>query len=138
MYELDQPFTVQIVPHGETRVFTLAEARALLPLVRKLTLAASEQLQPVRAQLQGMMPVDPALPEYEQRYREIVEAWLAKLGRLGVSASGLWVVHFDTGDGYLCWRHPELELSHYHAYEACQEQRERIGAFIERCHPDWA
>jgi hypothetical protein len=30
---------------------------------------------------------------------------------------GLWLVDFDSGDGYWCWAYPEADLGHWHSYE---------------------
>jgi hypothetical protein len=44
----EHPSIPQIVPRDETRVFTLAEAEELFPLVRSITEAAWRELEPVR------------------------------------------------------------------------------------------
>lgn len=138
MYELDSPFVAQIFPLGEGRVFTLPEARALMPLVIKITTAAHKKLEPLRAQLQATMPVnDESLHAVEQAYRKVVQGWIDKLQRLGVTASDLWVVHFDTGDGHLCWRFPELRLANFHLYEDCEKGRRAVEEYIELFQPDW-
>lgn len=139
MYEHDSPFAAQIVPLGEPRVFTLAEARALMPLVLKITRAAHQQLEPLRRQLQTAITTDSdSGRSAEQAYRRVVQEWIDKLQRLGLTASDLWVVHFDTGDGHLCWRFPELRLSNFHLYEDCENGRRQVDEYIELFHPDWA
>ena len=35
------------------------------------------------------------------------------MARFGLVARGLWAVDFDTGDGYLSWRYPELRLAFF-------------------------
>ena len=71
MYEIDSPFVAQIFPLDEGRVFTLSEARALMPLVIKITTAAHKKLEPLRAQLQATMPVnDESSLAVEQAYRK--------------------------------------------------------------------
>lgn len=138
MYEIDSPFVAQIFPLDEGRVFTLAEARALMPLVIKITSAAHKKLEPLRAQLQATIPVnDESSRIVEQAYRKVVQGWIDKLLRLGVTASDLWVVHFDTGDGHLCWRFPELRLAHFHLYEDCEKGRRAVDEYIELFQPDW-
>ena len=138
MYELDSPFVAQIFPLDEGRVFTLSEARALMPLVIKITTAAHKKLEPLRAQLQATIPVnDESSRIVEQAYRKVVQGWINKLLRLGVTASDLWVVHFDTGDGHLCWRFPELRLANFHLYEDCEKGRRAVDEYIELFQPDW-
>lgn len=138
MYELDSPFVAQIVPFDEERIFTLSEARALMPLVVKITTAAHKRLEPLRAQLQTSISTH-GDSDYsvEEAYRKVVQEWIEKLQRLGVTASDLWVVHFDTGDGHLCWRFPELRLASFHLYEDCENGRRSLDEYIELFQPDW-
>jgi len=138
MYELDSPFVAQIVPLDEGRVFTLSEARALMPLIVKITTAAHKKLEPLRSQLQtAITENDESARTVELAYRQVVQGWINKLQRLGVTASNLWVVHFDTGDGHLCWRFPELRLANFHLYEDCEKGRRSVEEYVELFQPDW-
>jgi hypothetical protein len=138
MYELDSPFVAQIVPFDEERIFTLSEARALMPLVVKITTAAHKRLEPLRTQLQTEISTNSdSESSVEEAYRRVVQEWIEKLQRLGVTASDLWVVHFDTGDGHICWRFPELRLANYHLYEDCENGRRSLDEYIELFQPDW-
>lgn len=139
MYELDSRFVAQIFPLNEGRVFTLAEARQMMPLVIKITTAAHKRLEPLRAQMQAAISEhDKSYIAVENAYRKVVQDWIDKLQRLGVTASNLWVVHFDTGDGHLCWRFPELRLASFHLYEDCERGRRAVDEYIELFQPDWA
>ena len=84
------------------RIFSLAEARALMPRVQEITAGAVERY--------GRLP-----GEAEQR--EVAEAWAQELSALGLEIKGLWLVDFDSGAGYYCWKYPEPELGHFHSYE---------------------
>jgi hypothetical protein len=138
MYELDSPFVAQIVPFDEERIFTLSEARALMPLVVKITTAAHKRLEPLRTQLQTAISTNgDSESSVEEAYRKVVQEWIEKLQRLGVTASDLWVVHFDTGDGHICWRFPELRLANFHLYEDCENGRRSLDEYIELFQPDW-
>ena len=44
-------------------------------------------------------------------------AWAEAVQDLGAEAKGLWLVDFDAGNGYYCWKHPEPTVSHYHGYD---------------------
>ena len=138
MYEHDNAFVAQIVPCTEPRVFTLAEAQALMPLVLKITTAAHKRLEPLRQELQNQMLSGEQMQAVEQEYRTIVHEWIGKLQRLGLTASDLWVVHFDTGDGHLCWRFPELRIANFHLYGDCDHGRRALDEYIELFQPDWA
>ena len=45
---------------------------------------------------------------------------------LGLDVKGLWLVDFDNGSGYYCWRWPETELAYFHGYEEGFAGRVRI------------
>ena len=128
----------QIVARDEPRIFTLAEAQALFPLVRSITQATYAELEPVRRQLAAMIPSNPQIHAVEKLYEAIVRRWVAKMERLGLVIKGLWLVDFDTGDGYLCWKFPELKLGHYHTYQEGFSGRRPLREVIEEFDPDWA
>jgi len=84
------------------RVFTLDEARALMPRVQEIT-----------AEAVGRYGKQPG----EEERREVAEAWAKELMAMGLEIKGLWLVDFDSGAGYYCWKYPESELGHFHSYE---------------------
>ncbi len=128
----------QIGAAGEPRVFTLADAEALLPLVRNITEHSAGELDPVKQRLNNMLATDPRTPAVQREYEEVIKRWVSKLERLGVVVKGLWLVDFDTGDGYLCWKYPELRIAHYHGYDEGIAGRRPLAEAIEELDPDWA
>ena len=36
---------------------------------------------------------------------------------MGLEIKGLWLVDFDSGAGYYCWKYPESSLGHFHGYD---------------------
>lgn len=128
----------QIATRDDPRVFTLAEAEALFPLVWRITRASHEELKPVRQLLETLMPASPEFREAERRYEAIVRRWVGKMERLGLVVKGLWLADFDTGDGYLCWRFPELRIGHYHGYREGFDGRRPLREVVEELDPDWA
>jgi regulator of sirC expression with transglutaminase-like and TPR domain len=91
-------------PEPPRRTFTLEEARALLPQVRRITDAAVESFEQLAEEL-------------ESERQEVVERWAHDVRALGIEVKGLWLVDFDSGSGYYCWKYPEAGLDHYHGYE---------------------
>lgn len=128
----------QIAPCDDPRVFTLAEAEALFPLVRRITQAAYQELEPVRRTLEATVPTSPMIQEVERQYEAIVKRWVGKMERLGLVVKGLWLVDFDTGDGYLCWKFPELRIGYYHGYHEGYASRVPLRQVVEEFDPDWA
>ncbi len=86
------------------KIFSYEDACALLPEVQRLTDVAVEQVE----------QIDEAEPEV---YQQIVADWAESVMALGIEVKGLWLVDFDSGGGYYCWRHPEPALEYFHGYE---------------------
>jgi len=128
----------QIGSTEEPRIVTLAEARELFPLVRRITEQAFAELEPIKRQLDNMLSTDPRIGAVEKRYEGVVKRWVNKMERRGLVVKGLWLVDFDTGDGYLCWKYPEIELSYYHDYNSGFGGRRPLDVVIEETDPDWA
>jgi hypothetical protein len=97
-------------------IFTLEEARALLPTVRRLTAEAVHEAAAVTARLRKASDRDPAREPLAQALQRIVDDWAARVRELGTEVKGLWLVDFDNGDGYYCWRYPEETIAYYHSY----------------------
>lgn len=89
--------------------FTLQEAKALLPIVQRITKEAVEQAEQLTTPTQR--------PSYEQELSIIVDRWSQKILKLGAEPKGLWLVDFDNGNGYYCWHYPEEDVDFFHAYE---------------------
>ncbi len=130
--------TVQIGSPDSPRYFNLEEANETLPLVQRITKHAYEELQVVKQELENMLPSDPRAVAIEVRYETIVKKWVAKMERLGLVVTGLWLVDFDMGDGYLCWKYPELKIGYFHSYTDGFASRRPLSEIIEEQHPDWA
>lgn len=120
------------------KLFNLAEARDLLPLIRSITEKHQSVLAPLQARLHKMLSNDPRRSGPEREFEEIVSQWRTKVEQLGVRVSDLWVVEFNVGEGFLCWRYPELSLNYFRPLDASFAQRVIIREYVEECDPDWA
>jgi hypothetical protein len=72
---------------------------------------------------------EPGTPEHDAADREVevaVSQWAREMEALGLEIKGPWLVDFDTGAGYYCWKWPEAELAHFHGYEDGFSGRVRI------------
>ena len=99
--------------HGK-RVFSYEEAVALLPEVRRLTERAFERVQ---ADSGILSPQGAPGAEAQGRLTAVVKGWAEAVTAMGLEVKGLWLVDFDNGSGYYCWRYPEPGLQFYHSYE---------------------
>ena len=107
-------------------IFSLQEARALLPRVRALTADAVIRADALAEELQRLPEQDPAHAQLSDALRDIVNGWADAVRALGIEVKGLWLVDFDNGDGYYCWQYPEEAITHYHAYDEAFSGRMKI------------
>ncbi len=97
------------------RTFTFDEARALLPSVRERTRRALAELDALSAGTDE--DADAARSRMERAVEGILNAWREEVEALGIEVKGPWLVDFDSGAGYYCWRWPEESLEYFHGYE---------------------
>ena len=88
------------------KIFSYEDACALLPEVQRLTGVAVDQIE----------QLDEAEPDPEM-YQRIIVDWAESVMSLGIEVKGLWLVDFDSGGGYYCWKYPEPALEYFHGYE---------------------
>ena len=101
------------------RIFTYEEALELLPQIQQLTAESASKVEQLTGGASAgsggeeMVVGEDSLPEVEQ----ILAEWAGAVLELGVEVKGLWLVDFDSGSGYYCWRYPEPALEFFHTYD---------------------
>jgi hypothetical protein len=105
------------------KTFSFDEAAALVPEVRRLTDEALRRLETLRGAAESAPGPAEAL---DGEATAVVDAWAARMRALGADVKGLWLVDFDNGSGYYCWRWPEPGLLFYHSYQDGFAGRMRI------------
>lgn len=102
---------------GSKRIFTFEEARQLLPAVRERT----------RKAMEALAELEEGGGEARRRAGQgILEVWVRDVEALGIEVKGPWLVDFDSGAGYYCWRWPEETLDFFHGYDEGFAGRVRI------------
>ena len=101
----------------ERKIFTYEEALATFPRVQQLTAAAVREVEALVNDVQGREEMESRRRELEAAYQAIVQKWIEEILAAGCEVKGVWLVDWDSGDGYYCWRYPEETLGHYHSYE---------------------
>lgn len=99
------------------RIFSYEEAAALLAEVRRFT-----ELAYLEVAALGQSPGDDA----QARIDEVLVGWARRTLEMGIEVKGLWLIDFDSGSGYYCWRYPETGLHFFHSYEEGFRGRVRI------------
>ncbi|HLG20538.1 MAG TPA: DUF2203 domain-containing protein [Bdellovibrionota bacterium] len=97
--------------------FTLNEARAALPQVQELT---NQAVRETASLIHALEPPNLDEDEREQLSRELqkkIDRWATHITRLGAVPKGLWLVDFDSGNGFFCWRYNEESISFFHSYD---------------------
>jgi hypothetical protein len=95
------------MPRGEPeakRIFSYTEASAMLPEIRRVTEEVNRRIEELG-------------PEPGPRGDALITEWAQALVAQGLEVKGLWLVDFDNGSGYYCWKYPEPALQFFHSYE---------------------
>ena len=98
-------------------IFTLEEARSLLPRVKEITQHSYAIVEELQEQLEST--AEPReVRRLEAGVNDALQKWAAAMQDLGVEVKGLWLADFDSGDGYYyCWQLGEEDIEHFHRYE---------------------
>ena len=98
--------------------FSLDEARRILPVVRRITMEFSAKVELLIARLETtQLTQTETICALEKQVNELIQTWNDKIRKLGAEPRGLWVVDFDSGEGYYCWKHPENDILYWHSYQ---------------------
>lgn len=119
-----------IIPiHRTQRVFNLDEARALLPVVLKITAETQRKVSHLLNRLEAIKyGSSEAAQDLEEQVQGIVDHWQKKMISLGAHPKGLWLADFDNGQGYYCWKYPESEIGYWHGYQDGFSGRKQLSS----------
>ena len=110
----------------DRRVFSITEARSVLPIIQRLTEDAAGAAESLVGDIEKMSEDDPDFEASRQRLEKLVNGWSEKEKKLGCLAKGVWNVEFDNGHGYYAWSFPETDIDFYHSYDSTFDTRIRI------------
>jgi hypothetical protein len=110
----------------ERRCWSLTTARAMVGEVRRRTAEAVEAVEALEARRGRVAGDAAARVALEQELTRAVGSWVRAMEALGVEVKGAWLVDFDNGRGYYCWRWPEERLEYFHGYDEGFAGRVRI------------
>ncbi len=107
----------QIFHITQPKRFSLEEANQLLPVIRKITKETLEAFLILEAKLQHYEAESEKYKEIEKSVNELLNKWAEKINKLGAEPKGIWLVDFNSGEGYYCWRYDEEKVEYFHSYE---------------------
>jgi|GEM_PF-1029804 hypothetical protein len=106
-----------VIPIHSHRTFTREQAEQILPIVHRITERAAAQFSDIREQLQWAPPEEPHHRRLHSQLDQLVRQWAIKISQLGCEPRGIWLVDFDSGDGWFSWRYGDEGLSFFHPPE---------------------
>lgn len=111
---------------SEARRWTLEAAQQMFPEVRQRTKRAVHETESLMAERDALAADAPEREQVDGRIQQAVQRWASEMEALGLDVKGLWLVDFDSGSGYYCWKWPEERLEYFHTYEEGFAGRIRI------------
>ena len=104
---------------SETKIFTLEEAKQLLPWLREVTSEA-------HIHLLGLQKQKSSDQEKREKSRTIIIHWAETVAKLGACPKQPFTVDFDSGEDYFCWEYPEKDILYRHDYHLGYKGRRPI------------
>ncbi len=110
--------------------FDLESARQMLQLVYRITSEVDQQFQDLSSRITMAQSAanQELVLELEGQVQSLIQRWEGKMIKLGLEPKGLWLVDFNTGSGFYCWKYPELDIKFWHAYKDGFTGRKPIDA----------
>lgn len=99
------------------KIWTLAEAREVFPEIKKITESFHERVDGLVQLLTNNIYPENEMESMEDEISELLKAWNFTMKEFEVDVKGIWLVDFDNGKGYYCWKVGEEDLLYEHSYE---------------------
>ncbi len=110
------------------RKFSLAETNQLLVLIHKITEDTDRDVTKISRQLELASHFDSILAQKSKKEIDrLIDSWFRKIEKLGGTPKGIWLIDFDFGQGYYCWKYPEVKIQHWHLYDEGFLGRKALG-----------
>jgi hypothetical protein len=91
-----------------------------------MTAEAVRQAEALADAMDDLSDDDPQRTMLGAELKIVVDDWTARIRTMGLEAKGLWLVDFDNGEGYYCWKYPEPEIGYFHDYTSGFAGRTKI------------
>lgn len=107
-----------IIPIHSRRTFSLPEAEQLLPIVRRITEKVARDVADLQEQIRFVPQSEALYQRLYERMELAVRRWSIKMTQLGCEPRGIWLVDFNSGDGWFSWRLGDEGLAFFHSHDA--------------------
>lgn len=99
------------------KIWTLEEALEEFPKIKRITEDFYEEALTISKLLSENIYRENEMEKMESEIQELIQIWRFTMQELDVDVKGIWLVDFDNGKGYYCWRIGEEDLLYEHTYE---------------------
>ncbi len=127
----------QIIQINSKRLFHLEDAQNLLPVLHRMTELANGTVRLLLQKLETIQDRDSVTAkEAEKEIDSTIRQWQQKIEKLGAKPKGLWLIDFDNGEGYFCWKFPEKKIMFFHGYHDGFSGRKALFSDEEICNKE--
>lgn len=110
---------MDIIEISPTSLLKLDEVNQRIRIIHRFTGTTSSEVNILMSKVDSLSdPESEAAKKLESEIDKKIQLWNQKVERLGGVSRGLWLVDFDAGDGYYCWKYPESEVAYWHDYKS--------------------
>ncbi len=109
------------------KIWTLPEVRKVIPEIIRLSEEAYGRTRELITQLEGSILPENEQERVEEELQQLMDQWVSTVIDMGAEVKGLWLVDFDFGEGYYCWKLGEKDILFQHTYESGFSGRHPIG-----------
>ena len=127
----------QIIQINSKKVFRLEDAQNLLPVLQRMTELANSKVRLLLQEVENCGNRESSVSqEREKEIDLIIQQWQQKIEKLGARPKGLWLIDFDNGEGYFCWKFPEKKIMFFHGYQDGFSGRKALYSNEEICNEE--
>ena len=96
-----------IIPIFTARKFSEADVAALLPVVRRITTRAADEVDELQKRLEWVPRLEPLFERLNKQVESVIDNWAVKVIKLGCHPRGIWEVDFKADKGCYSWNYNE-------------------------------
>jgi len=97
--------------------WTYEEALKIFPKVKQITEEFYYYVSELSRELEERILPENEQEEKEEEIKLSIQNWTKEILALEIDVKGVWLVDFDNGEGYYCWRLGEETILFEHNYE---------------------